>query len=66
MPRKRLAAAGVGFVVTLGVGIALSRAFGLEPSIWIPAAFTVPSVVAISVFVAGRKRNARGEPEKAN
>jgi hypothetical protein len=66
MLRKRLAASGVAFVVTLGVGIVLSRAFGLEPSIWIPAAFTVPSVVAISVFVAGRNGTRGREPEKAN
>ena len=62
MPARRLAAAGVAFVVTLGVGIILSQTYGLEPHVWIPAAFIVPSVVAIVVFFASRGRRIDGAP----
>ena len=64
MLARRLVAAGLGFVVTLGVGIILSQAFGLEPRIWIPAAFTVPSVVALVVFSTSGVRRSNGAPGK--
>ena len=43
------------FFVCFATGAALSIAFGLESKNWVPAGFTVSSMVAYFGYLAGRK-----------
>jgi len=50
MDKWRILAAAAGAAVTLAVGVGGSILTGLEPRVWVPAAFTVPIVVAVVIL----------------
>jgi len=54
MDKWRILAAAAGAAVTLAVGVGGSILTGLEPRVWVPAAFTVPIVVAVVILLASK------------
>jgi uncharacterized membrane protein YoaK (UPF0700 family) len=52
---RRWLVALMAWAVTFAVGVTLSVASGLEPKVWVPAAFVVPAIVAVVVLTSRPK-----------